>query len=189
MIHKRITMLQFCLIALIAVSKSQAQALTELPLTMVIGDFTLSLPANPAKIASSGNNVVIIWKNGQGLILDLLDQAHLQRSVSPPRKMPLNNVPGQIFSKSKIDPENPWFDFIMQMRPVYINGASEVDSFKNGLVEVFYSNSPARGFTGSAMAVIHRQKDAAYILMIDAKRISFETFKTILGTIRPTTQR
>ncbi len=189
MIHKRITILQFCLIALIAISKSQAQELTDLPLTMVVGDFTLSLPANPVKIASSGNNIVVIWKNRQGLILDLLDQALLQSPARSSRQMPLNKVPRQIFSKDKIDPENPWSDFIKQMRPVYSHSASEVGSFQNGLVEVFYSNSPSRGFTGSAMAVIHRQKDAAYILMIDAKRISFETFKTILGTIRPTTQR
>ncbi len=189
MIHKRTCLLQFCLIVLFAISETNAQEMSEEPLSLVIGDFTISVPRNPVKIASSGSNIVLIWKNGKGLILDLLDPSHLKNKVEKSPETPLNKLPERIFSTNSIDPGSPWSVFIMQMRPVYLQGASVVDSLRNRPVEVFYSNSPSRGFTGSAMAIIHRRKDQNYILMIDAKGIPFKTFKTLLGTIRPTTNR
>ncbi len=189
MLNRRICLFQFCLIVLFSISEAIAREMSEEPLSLVLGDFTIAVPKNPVKIALSGSNTVIIWESSKGLILDLLDPSQLKNQLQKSPEIPLNKLPERIFSTSNIDPGEPWSDFIVQMRPAYLQGASVVDSLRNGVVEVFYSNSPSRGFTGSAMAIIHRQKNQNYILMIDAKGIPFETFKTLLGTLRPATKR
>jgi hypothetical protein len=143
--------------------------------------FSLEIPDEPIRrIVSSEEDTIIYYENGQVLIISetrVPDIDNLDKNYA-------YKFPEVVFTKTSKEvessdlPETTFMKVAHLQKRFYFSKATQVNYSENEEIGYFVSNSSEMGFSGTAMVSTPKIKDV--FLKVDAERMDFGVFKTIV---------